>query len=521
MFLVLACVFYLKNQFLKQGDTDFRDSISTLSDDLLVSVLSLLPLKEAARTTVLSRRWNHLWRFSTGSFNFDATKVIWDLDLEENPMLDKNKERRRYIGWVNQVLDLHQASIIDEFRVCFDLNKHSKKHIDKWIDFAFRKRVKKLELDFTFIEFKDDTDDDDDMDYTFPHKYFSCNPITPESSGLKFLTSLCLNNVRVTYELLKSFLSNCPLLERLHLIKSETLTKLKVSGSSLSLKHLHISYCHKIKRIKVSAPNLVSFECFGQKTRLRLSYAPKLCNVIYGSTYDHRITYGLARISSFFPQLVSLKLFLRNNLDLYDFPKFPELTCLRHLTYEVWTADGRNLLGLTSLIEASPFLQKFKLELELDEGGYKKREVQNVEAYPNQNLKEVEVVGFVGNTSDTEFIIYLLKSAINLEKIVIDPCPLDSKGGPCEFEETDEKQRARKLAHQFMKTQATKGVELVDLDAPTLEKQWEVEKEYDDDLMDRISELPEELLGCILFERSCKNQCSFTEMGTLMAVVHR
>ncbi|XP_022719570.1 uncharacterized protein LOC111277401 isoform X2 [Durio zibethinus] len=192
------------------------------------------------------------------------------------------------------------------------------------------------------------------------------------------------------------------------------------------------------------------------KSRLRLRYAPQLRNVFYGSQYHHRVTYGLHRISSFLCQLVTLKIRLSMDWGEYKLPKFPELSCLRHLTYEVWVVDGKNLLGLTSLIEASPALQKFKLECVLTEAGGK-REVQKVEGYPNKNLKEVEVVGFLGGTSDTELIIYLLESAFNLEKLVIDPCPLSWRGTPWEFVETEQKQRARRSALQFRKTQANKG----------------------------------------------------------------
>ena len=37
--------------------------------------------------------------------------------------------------------------------------------------------------------------------------------------------------------------------------------------------------------------------------------------------------------------------------------------------------------------------------------------------HPNEHLKEVEIVGFVGRTIDIELTVYLLESAINLETI--------------------------------------------------------------------------------------------------------
>ncbi len=58
-----------------------------------------------------------------------------------------------FIERVNHTLKLYRASTIDEFRVCFGLTKDSKYHIDRWIDFAMSKGVKRFELDFRPVTF--------------------------------------------------------------------------------------------------------------------------------------------------------------------------------------------------------------------------------------------------------------------------------------------------------------------------------------------------------------------------------
>ncbi|CAN4089730.1 unnamed protein product [Withania somnifera] len=40
------------------------ETINRLDDDMLIHVLCFLPLRDAARTSVLSCRWRYLWRRS-------------------------------------------------------------------------------------------------------------------------------------------------------------------------------------------------------------------------------------------------------------------------------------------------------------------------------------------------------------------------------------------------------------------------------------------------------------------------
>ncbi|OMO54608.1 putative F-box/FBD/LRR-repeat protein [Corchorus capsularis] len=94
--------------------------------------------------------------------------------------------------------------------------------------------------------------------------------------------------------------------------------------------------------------------------------------------------------------------------------------------------------------EASPFLHKFSVKLPTIREGQESREMQNVKEYPNQNLKEVEVIGYSGATSHAELVTYLLKSAFNLEKIVF--------GWEFDGVPSDKKPRFRNAAKQLMRT---------------------------------------------------------------------
>ncbi|XP_030542235.1 FBD-associated F-box protein At1g60410-like isoform X3 [Rhodamnia argentea] len=136
---------------------------------------------------------------------------------------------------------------------------------------------------------------------------------------------------------------------------------------------------------------------------------------------------------------------IREFRDGLEIPQFPMLFNLRYLTWLVQTSDTASLLGLTSLIEAAPFLHHFELKLEWTEP-WRRRNAKRVNATPNQYLKEVKILGFRGYAIDSEIISYLLERATMLEEIVVDPHP-----HACLTEGTfmEEKQAARKKAEQL------------------------------------------------------------------------
>lgn len=118
-----------------------------MADEVVVDILSALPLKEAARTSVLSFRWINLWK-QTQSLNFDAESVLdmirscRNLHIQEGELL--HGERRQYIKWVNRILRSHKAAVLKEFIISFDLSRWAKIAINKWVAYAFARRVQRL-----------------------------------------------------------------------------------------------------------------------------------------------------------------------------------------------------------------------------------------------------------------------------------------------------------------------------------------------------------------------------------------
>ena len=122
--------------------------MSRLPDSILVSILSYLPIKYAAVTSMVSRRWRHLW-CQTLRLDFDDTErwnKIQYLGWRKQINL-VYAEKSKYINWVYRIIRQHNSPTIDQFKICFSLDMVSKGAIDKWIEFAISKNVKRLALD--------------------------------------------------------------------------------------------------------------------------------------------------------------------------------------------------------------------------------------------------------------------------------------------------------------------------------------------------------------------------------------
>uniref|UniRef100_A0A5B7A2E0 F-box domain-containing protein n=2 Tax=Davidia involucrata TaxID=16924 RepID=A0A5B7A2E0_DAVIN len=446
------------------------DRISQLPDGVLASILSRLSMREAAATSVMSRRWKNLWTFIT-RLDFDASKTLYELDRRLCEM-----QKSKYTHWVNQVLDLHQSPIISMFKICFPLNQSSKSDIDRWLEIVMGKKMKVQRFELDLKQNLESSFQPSDC-YAFPYEVL----VSPRHFGFfKCLRYLCFKYVNVNEQVLEYFLSNCPL-ERfcVEYSPSTDLVNLTVTSPCLQLKYFEICCCWKLENIGIFAPNLVSFKYRG-RSQINLPFNnlnnfPSLVEAyIGGMSYGFEglfcgtVSYAFRQLSNYLVQLESLTLeanACEANL-MFNGPleltQLKQLTNLKRLVLIVRVNDYNNLLGFTSLIRASPSLHEFVLQLRWSESGIQiemQREVRMAPRCPHKHLKVVELIGFVGHALDVELAEYLLEKAINLEKITINTCHPILIGTPFEFDESEERRAARDRAME-LRTKLRQGAEL-------------------------------------------------------------
>ncbi|XP_071696490.1 F-box/FBD/LRR-repeat protein At1g13570-like isoform X2 [Rutidosis leptorrhynchoides] len=246
------------------------DMISKLPPGIIETILCLLPIQEAARTSILSKEWRYHWiKIPKLVFDEDTFEEVsangvevsgWEPTFEAPNQRKKLTKRCRCFYAIFQVLLMHEGPI-HEFTLSIDTDD-SCVEIDQIIFHLSRKNtVKKLTLEFLW-------------DYRLPKSLFSLHQLTdlylircdvyyePTFNGFSSLTSLWLEAVMTSKETLMHLLSNCPLLDTLSFAQGGVPRKLPTALIHLkylcieSVSFIHIHGLPILGLLIRSSPNL-------------------------------------------------------------------------------------------------------------------------------------------------------------------------------------------------------------------------------------------------------------------------
>ncbi|CAN1778371.1 F-box/LRR-repeat protein 25 [Linum perenne] len=394
-----------------------EDHISTLTHDVLVEILSLLTLEEAARTSVLSKRWVDLWKWFP-NLEFDYGSMVNEILVE----------KKTCIQLVSKVLAQHKGPKVNNFRVSLPLTSTSNSDgdIERWVEFAISKGVERLDLNFNpefpGMESDQDYEECDGYSSILRWRCFYQSGVLLGLSNVQYFRSLHLRYVYLTDVIFHHLVSCCHLLENLVLVCCDGLVKAKVTALAssilLPLKHLEIRRCYHVKEVEIYAPNLVSFCYNGGIPDLRMENVSSLKEmdlqtpdsdyggIEYVSPYDY-----LLRHHSKFVHLENLTLEmnfvhmkLRCNRSVDEFP------FLKHLTVYVESyhclSDKYDRLSTLDDYDQPRHDYPFMVPT-----GRPWEELQ-------LSIKVLEITGFDTNSTDG-FLDYVLYHFVMLEKLVI------------------------------------------------------------------------------------------------------
>ncbi|XP_077215947.1 F-box/LRR-repeat protein At3g58900-like isoform X3 [Tasmannia lanceolata] len=253
----------LSRKILQPRKGKKEEPISNLSDDILSLILSRIPLREAVRTSVLSKRWRCLW-CSIPYLQLDMSLII------NPPALSRNYEdrMRKWLYVVHHILDSCRDPILG-CSISISIWKEFTDNLDEFVLFLCKNGIQDLYLCNPSSYF-----------YQFPtDAYFCqslkkltlirCKVVLPRVflplvfEGISCLTTLTIIDVSITDGDLERLISSSQLLESLCFYDDF------LSGE-------------KLRNVRISAPNLLSLEIHSSmSTRVSLKTAPRLEDFFY------------------------------------------------------------------------------------------------------------------------------------------------------------------------------------------------------------------------------------------------
>ncbi|CAL5008660.1 unnamed protein product [Urochloa decumbens] len=355
-----------------------------LPEEIEPLVLSLLSLKEAARTSIVSRNWRMLWTHHP-NLCFDGTKNRSNDDEDYVKI-----ERAKFIKTVNSIVQQHSRIGLNKFSIRCSLENKSSCHLDRWIRFATAARANIININLwskkyigepikNFYHFP--LEALGAQDGPFIQALFLANvSIKPHSDmcGFTKLRRLLLHSVHIIGDL-PGLLLNCCSLEDLEVVECLGVTDLNIPHQLDKLRHLLI-YHMRVQMVEFHVTGLIHFEYKGDVIPIQLHGCSKLEKASIKFKKDNK---ELGHAFTAIPSISTVKVLnMCADMDAYHPVWLPQghtaarspafmFTNLRHLTCEITIlAKDPNrhsdLLQLAHYLAIAPQLETLQLNMLYD-----------------------------------------------------------------------------------------------------------------------------------------------------------
>ncbi|CAL5004200.1 unnamed protein product [Urochloa decumbens] len=419
----------------------------TLPEEIQPLVLSLLSLKEAARTSLVSRSWRKLWtRYPNlcfdgskdGSTDTDSVKI----------------ERAKFIETVDSIIQQHSGMGLEKFSVRCSLPMDSSDVLNRWICFATASKAKTIDVNLcpkgNYVVLIKQV-------HYFPlealgaqdRPFIQCLFLTSVSiklhsdmPGFTKLRSLHLHCIQIVGDLSGLLLSGS-ILEDLELIACSGVSDLNIPRQLDKLRHLLISNM-RIQMVEFHVPNLSRF---GYKGGTAIPIVLHGCSKLQKATVTFHQTWleednnkvlghvfhGIPSVSAV--EVLHVHANMRTNYPVWS-PQVHTLATrpacmllnLRHLTYEILVStkspnSHSGVLQLSQYLAFAPQLEALELHMfyYLSVGRCWRGEGVSYCMHHHDHLKTVYMSGFRCYRAQVELMYGILGTGSVLEQVTIKP----------------------------------------------------------------------------------------------------
>ncbi|XP_007017442.2 PREDICTED: F-box/FBD/LRR-repeat protein At1g13570 [Theobroma cacao] len=387
------------------------DKISNLPGHVIDQILSHLPIRDAVRTSVLSRKWRYKWA--------TIPYLVFDNQCLNVSSQDQTFIKNKLVNIIDHVLLLHSGPL-HKFKLSHrDLLGVT--DIDRWILCLSRSSIKEFILEIW-----------KGQRYKPPSCLFNCQnlihlelfncllkpPLT--FKGFKNLRSLDLQHITIIQNVFEHLISSCPLLERLTLMNFTGVT------------HLNID-----------APNLQFFDIGGIFDDVSFQNTVHLSLVSIGlyvniDDEDNDAEENSSKLLRFFANLphirrLEVQSYFLKYLAIGNVPSRLPNPCvdLNYLSIRIDFDDLEENIAAQCLLRSSPNLQELEMLARPEEQNTVERSSNFWEddhwSSLFAHLRLVKVSGISGVKSEMDFIKFLLSNSPVLERLTVKPASQDGE----------------------------------------------------------------------------------------------
>ncbi|XP_037468106.1 uncharacterized protein LOC119340309 isoform X3 [Triticum dicoccoides] len=400
-------------------------------------IMSLLPLKEAVRTSIVSTSWRMLWKFHCNLCFDGPNEPDSDSDDEFAGQDSTKMKRTKFIETVSSVIQQHSGIGVNKFSIRCGVPKEDAHHLDRWISFATSWKAKIIHFDLTIVDWPLEEVHHFPLEAlgaqgsSFVQSLFlTAVSIKPHSGirGFTILRRLVLESVQIFGDF-PGLLAKCSALEDLEIIGCSGVTNLSIPHQLNKLRHLLINTSTTdTEVVEFHAADLAHFEYKGRVIPIALHGCSKLEKATIMFVDTKALAHTFTSVPSILPvRILHVQASISKYAQLQKLPTRPRgmFMHLRHMTCQLSVycseENGDNeVLQLAHCLDAAPRLETLRLHMfYLQSSGVSSGEVAGM--CRHDHLKTVFMSGFHCYRAQTELACCILGNACVLEQLTIEP----------------------------------------------------------------------------------------------------